>query len=243
MAFKDENYITIQGWMITRLKLKGNDLILFALIYGFSQDDETEFRGSQKYMCEVLNRTRPTVAKSLENLASLGLIIKRVETMSGVTFNRYKVNLQGVKKLYMGDKETLHGTGKETLHYNTSSNNTNDKPICQPSKTKDLFPLKETKITLFRNSNFGGEKGSAKFLENFNKPDYAGVDIIYYYHAVKDWSDSANKKRTAKGWLATARTFMRGDKEKGKLKMQISDSPVADVQKKAVVQYLKGYDE
>ena len=34
---KNENYITIQGWMVNELKLTGNDLICYALIYGFTK--------------------------------------------------------------------------------------------------------------------------------------------------------------------------------------------------------------
>ena len=32
-----ENYITVQGWMVTDLNLKGNELLIYACIYGFSQ--------------------------------------------------------------------------------------------------------------------------------------------------------------------------------------------------------------
>lgn len=40
---KDENHIVIEGWMVTKLKLVGNELIIFALIYGFSQLEEHSF--------------------------------------------------------------------------------------------------------------------------------------------------------------------------------------------------------
>ena len=33
----DNNYINIQGWMRTKLNLTDNKLIMFAIIYGFSQ--------------------------------------------------------------------------------------------------------------------------------------------------------------------------------------------------------------
>ena len=39
---KRSNFVIIQGWMITDLKLKGNQLMIFAAIYGFSQDGESE---------------------------------------------------------------------------------------------------------------------------------------------------------------------------------------------------------
>ena len=41
------------------------------------------------------------------------------------------------------------------------------------------------------------------------------MDVVYYYHAVADWS--AQKGKKMKDWIATARNFIRGDIEKGKL--------------------------
>ena len=32
---KDENFIMIQGWMVNMLNLKGNELLVYAIIYGF----------------------------------------------------------------------------------------------------------------------------------------------------------------------------------------------------------------
>ncbi len=49
-------------------------------------------------------------------------------------------------------------------------------------------------------------------------PDLAaqGCDLAYYFCAVRDWSDSSNTRRTARGWLATIRNFYRGDLDKGR---------------------------
>ena len=38
---KNENYLVIQGWMIAELKLKGNELLIYAIIYGFSQNNQS----------------------------------------------------------------------------------------------------------------------------------------------------------------------------------------------------------
>lgn len=40
-VIRDSNYVVIQGWMITRLGLKGNELMIYAVIYGFTQNGET----------------------------------------------------------------------------------------------------------------------------------------------------------------------------------------------------------
>ena len=126
---KNENHLTIDGWMINNLDLKGNELIIYALIYGFSQDGESEFYGSRSYIAEWCNSSLPTVDKALNELIRKGFILKRVETINNITFNRYKVNLGVVKKLYRGSKETLGGLvkklyrgSKETLYNNIEYN-------------------------------------------------------------------------------------------------------------------------
>ena len=119
---KDENFYQIQGWMLNRLNLKGIDLQIFAIIYGFSQDDETEFTGSIGYLSEFTGASRPTVIKSLKKLCENQYIMKKENKINGVCFNTYKT-LQGVKNFNGGSKETLLGGSKETLPNNNILNN------------------------------------------------------------------------------------------------------------------------
>lgn len=112
---KDESYYIIHGWIKNRLGLKGIKRDIFAIIYGFSQDGESEFKGSIKYFEEWLDVSRPTIIKALHDLTESGFIIKRVENINGVQFNRYKINLQVVKNFNWGGKEILLGGSKEIL--------------------------------------------------------------------------------------------------------------------------------
>jgi uncharacterized phage protein (TIGR02220 family) len=112
---KDTNYFQISGWMLNRLRLKGIQLEIYAIIYGFSQDGESEFTGSIQYLCEFTGTSRPTVIKALKELTDKKYLLKDEKIINGIKFNRYKVNLQVVKKLYLDSKETLLGGGKETL--------------------------------------------------------------------------------------------------------------------------------
>lgn len=75
-AVKDNNYIAIQGWMRTQLNLKGNELLIYALIYGFSQDGESRFKGSRKYIADWCGCSLSTVDKSLKSLVDKGLLAK-----------------------------------------------------------------------------------------------------------------------------------------------------------------------
>jgi DNA-binding Lrp family transcriptional regulator len=126
---KDNNYIVIQGWMTNELKLTGNELLVFALIYGFSQDGESEFSGSRSYIAKTLNISKPTVDKALKSLLEKRYIEKHKMIINDVQINRYKVSLQGVKELYGGSKETLPGGSKETLPNNISKINIEYKEI------------------------------------------------------------------------------------------------------------------
>ncbi len=105
---KNENHIVIDGWMVNELNLKGNELIVYAIIYGFSQDGESSFYGSRSYLSKWCNVSLPTIDTALKNLCDKGLIEKNKEIINNVNFNRYKVSLGVVKNLYRGSKKSLH---------------------------------------------------------------------------------------------------------------------------------------
>jgi len=94
------------------------------------------------------------------------------------------------------------------------------------SHSQDEEP--KTKKTLFRNSEVAkmvkedanGELDYSEFEEKFSSPEFANIDLVYYFHAVADWSDQKDMKRTKNGWLATVRNFIRGDAEKNKVKLK-----------------------
>lgn len=65
---------------------------------------------------------------------------------------------------------------------------------------------------LFADSRFADYE---KFAAEFDAPEFNGVDLVYYFHAVSDWSSRNGKKQ--KDWIATARNFMRNDNRDGKL--------------------------
>lgn len=76
----DNNFVAIQGWMRTRLNLKGNELLIYALIYGFSQDGQSRFTGSRKYIAEWCGCSLDTVDRSLSSLVGKGFLAKYPHT-------------------------------------------------------------------------------------------------------------------------------------------------------------------
>ena len=129
-----DNFVVIQGFMCNELGLKGNDLLVFALIYGFCQDGVSSYCGGRRYIADTFNISLPTVDKALTNLISLGYITKE-STNDYVHPDRYfirggKETLLGVaKKLYEGGKETLPKNIDKNITSSISTNVEMEKPV------------------------------------------------------------------------------------------------------------------
>lgn len=87
---RQSNYITILGWMVSDLKLRGNALLTYAIIYGFSQNGDDSYTGSRQYLAEWTNSTVQNVSRCLKKLLEDGLIIKKENVINGVKFCEYK---------------------------------------------------------------------------------------------------------------------------------------------------------
>lgn len=118
----DKNYMVIQSFMVSNLKLKGNELLIYAIIFGFSQTTGQAFHGSLTYLESWTNSTRPTVVACLKSLVKKGFLEKEEQTINGVKrCNYYVVDnptdgkeapQEVVKKLNWGSKKTLQGVVK-----------------------------------------------------------------------------------------------------------------------------------
>ncbi len=106
---REDNYIMIQGWMVTELELKGNELMIFAIIHGFSQDGETRFTGGLQYLADWTNSTKQGVSKNLKSLVNKGYIAKEEKIINGVKFcEYYATKFNGVlNKVEWGMKQSL----------------------------------------------------------------------------------------------------------------------------------------
>lgn len=67
--------------MVKKLNLKGNELLIYAIIFGFSQTENTSYTGGLNYLCEWTNSTKQGVIKNLKSLEEKGLIIKSEKTI------------------------------------------------------------------------------------------------------------------------------------------------------------------
>jgi hypothetical protein len=75
--------------MRSELGLKGNELIIYALIYGFCQSEGHSFHGSRQYISDWTGCSLSTVSNVLAGLVDCGLLVKSETVVNGVTFNFY----------------------------------------------------------------------------------------------------------------------------------------------------------
>lgn len=231
-------YILIQGWMLNELNLKGNALLVFAIIYGFSKDGESEFKGSIKYLCDATGSSKNTVMKALSDLVDLDYITKKTTTINSVIFNTYHQNERAVQKLVGGGAETgggvvqkLEGGSAETGYNNTiytaNLDNTIDKEAPEAKMPDGLFDSFDTDLETEKNEK--GKPGPEK--KDINKAllikviesdveegqrDNFKIAMAFYHLFYKNLKDAGSTtaqldKVTYKGFVDPIRLMVERD--------------------------------
>lgn len=133
----------IQKWMLTKLNLKSTELLVYAIIYGFSQDGQGECWASLDYFLLWTGASRASVIRAINSLEEKGLIKrrKRVGTTSALSVVLEKTNYskgsvkmrRGGVKMIPNNKED-NKTNKEEINKEES-----DKVAVEVQRTYDLF--------------------------------------------------------------------------------------------------------
>lgn len=193
---KDSNYYQIAGWMGNHLHLRGNDLICFAVIYGFSQDGESQFKGKLDYLEECMFASRPTALLSLKKLLECGFIEKEEVKINGRKYCYYStlVDFDGGKVIYRKPtKEPLVGTDKEPLP------TTSKEPL--PMTGKEPLPVYKDNNNIDNNINNNNIYTSSKqsLPDGYTKekaPLKANEDEELFNEFWKRYRKSVDKKKT-----------------------------------------------
>lgn len=94
-----DSFVTIQGWMRTELDLSGTELMVYAVIYGFSQDGESHFKGSRQYLADWCGTTVRSIHNALTSLVEKNLILKYEREVNGVKVCEYCTNFTTGEKI------------------------------------------------------------------------------------------------------------------------------------------------
>lgn len=202
---KDGNYVVIQSFMVKDLKLKGNELLIYAIIYGFSQDGENEFTGSLQYLCDWTNSTKRGVLNCLQSLVQRDLIAKKDIDIKGVKFVSYSV-----KKFTPIEESSIPPSEQSSMEgiEESSPNNILKDNIDIDNIGGNNNALIPTQPTPIKNKRFVKptiEEIKAYCLERNN-----GVDPnrFYDYYESNGWKVGKN---AMKDWKAAVRTWERGN--------------------------------
>lgn len=231
---KDENYINIQGWMVTKLGLKGNELLIYAIIYGFSQTEEQTFNGSLQYLADWTNSTKQGVTKNLKTLVEKGYIVKEDKYINNVKFCEYYTTKFNTvyNKVEQGMQQSLIGY---TTKFNTGmqqslTNNINDNIINKLDniiELKDNVPYKEVVeyLNSFAGTNYRAtSKKTRELIKARTNEGYTLEDFkVVIEKKTREWINN-NKM---KGYLRPETLF--GSKFEGYLNQPVKELTTKDL--------------
>lgn len=148
-----QGYITIQEWML-ELGIGGNDLLAYALVFGFCQDGRSCFQGSYEYIESWLGCNRSTVIRVVARLVEQGLLRKVERYVNGVKFcDLYTLIPEAVQNATTGGKmqptrwQNATEGGGNLPHHNTIDNASID---IEANSRYDAAPPKSTSFDLFK---------------------------------------------------------------------------------------------
>lgn len=169
-------YFVIQDWMITALHLKGCELLVYAVVFGYSQKGAGCYFGSAAALAETLGVSRQTIISTFKSLTERGLLIKTDDYHAGVHTCAYAVNLDlsnnftGCQETLQGCKEILQGGSQKTLHNNKSIDNKIDN-IIPPYNTPQFIEIWKTlcRQPKWRGKSHDAIQAQADYLRGFSE--------------------------------------------------------------------------
>lgn len=121
-----KGYTTIPDWMLS-LDLDVYETITLAVIYGFSQDGESTFKGSQSYLAKKAKCSKRKIGSCLYNLVEKKYITKIDVEYRGIKLCEYKISeyctmCKGIAPGARGDEQGATNNIEDNIDiYNTLS--------------------------------------------------------------------------------------------------------------------------
>ena len=212
MKIKANNYTTIQGWMRTELGLKGTDLIIYAIIYGFSQTEKQWFTGSRQYLAEWTGCTVRTVQSTLDRLTAEGYLHKRKGRRNGTIFCDYqtafkseKISLPKVKKFHFQECKNCTFESEKISHHNNIYNNNIDNNNIYKGPCDFSLEFEELwNIYPKRTAKKRAETEYIKAREN-------GTDFKVILDGVKGYTKQIKRDKTETRFIKSLANFLKDE--------------------------------
>lgn len=181
-----KGYTNIPDWMLS-LDLDVYETIILAVIYGFSQDGDSTFAGSQNYLAKKAKCTRRKVSMALPKLVEMGLLVKIDRDVRGVHLCEYRVS-----PTFTGCECHSQGGCECGAHNNIEKENID---ISLSNKRRTQFQ----KPSLGEVADYCSSRGNKVDPEQF-----------YDFYESKGWKIGSTPM---KDWKAAIRTWEKREKE------------------------------
>lgn len=202
----NDNFILIQGFMLSDLKLKGNELLIYAIIHGFSHLQGQRFNGGLQYLSDWTSSTKQGVMNCLKSLESKGLIKKEEKIIQGVKFCEYHTT-------------KLHTLCNKLYHPHTTEFTT---PIQQSLPNSIDKSIEES---ILKNK----EEISKEILQNDSEKENLKLEV----ERLKQALEEKNKKVSTQGAAAAKFDFKQALMNEGVEEEVANDFVLVRKQKKA----------
>ena len=182
-----KGYTNIPDWMLS-LDLDVYETIILAVIFGFSQDGDSTFSGSQNYLAKKAKCTRRKVAMVLPKLVEMGLLIKIDKDVRGIRLCEYKVS-----PTFIGYECHSQGGCEQGAHNNIDKENI------------DIYSL-----SIKGSSHF--QKPSLDDIREYciSRGNQVDPEQFFNFYESKGWMVG---KSPMKDWRAAIRTWEKREKE------------------------------
>ncbi len=213
MQISDCNYFSVQAWMVNKLKLHGAERDVYAIIYGYSQDEDSDFHGSLEYMSQLTGYSRNAICAALKSLTEKKLLLKVEKVVNNIKYCRYRTsNLDTVQVTCTPDTKNGYTPVQATL-----TNNKNRIKII--NKNNNISQNQEAKIQTFISlySELCPSLPKIKVVTNSRKE---GIKRIIKKHSLEEIKTVFEKAQASDfltgknntGWKANIDFFLREDK-------------------------------
>lgn len=138
----DNTYIVLQSFMVDELHLAKTELLVYAVIHGFSQGGDGRFVGTNEFLMEWTNASERSVRAAISSLAASGLIEKGQAVIDGTAVRTLKTTPAKTaatgKNCREGGQKLPQGAAKTASPYISNKDIDKDRdkdnpPICPPS--------------------------------------------------------------------------------------------------------------
>lgn len=182
-----KGYTNIPDWMLS-LDLDVYETIILAVIFGFSQDRDSTFSGSQNYLARKAKCTRRKVAMALPKLVDMGLVIKIDKDVRGIKLCEYRVS-----PAFIGYECHSQGGCEQDSHDNIDNINIDNN-------------------SLYKKSSSHFQKPSLDEIRQYciSRDNKVDPEQFFNFYESKGWIIG---KSPMKDWRAAVRTWEKREKE------------------------------